>query len=82
MQSQQGWDYWGADQTAGWVQIPGTNNGEGTGFVDISEHFMKPSNVDKIRVVLSGAGDGGGLRSLRHVVLLCWLGEAEFADFA
>jgi hypothetical protein len=55
--SHKGWDYWGADQTAGWVQIPETNDGEGTGFVNIADHFMKPDTVDKIQIVFSGPGD-------------------------
>ena len=71
--SHKGWDYWGVDQTAGWVQIPETNDGEGTGFVNIADHFIKPDTLDKIQIVFSGPGDhsngdGGALRSLRHVL--------------
>ena len=41
--------------------------------MNIADHFMKPDTVDKIQIVFSGPGDndngdGGALRSLRHVL--------------
>ena len=50
-------------------EVPGTGNGQGTGFQSIAEGgdtTIKPEMVRFITVFLSGRGDGGALKSIRH----------------
>ena len=60
------------------VEIRETGDGQGTGFQNIADNAVKPVNVTKLRITFSGSGDGGALKSLRHMVSACLsrLGEA------